>query len=71
MRAQRDQLGQAVVCGAEIRVTHLARGLASVRVAVPMTSTYSAAGLDGIVDGYRGFIDYRGGDWQGFTRSRA
>ena len=31
-----------------------------------MTSTYSAAGLAGIVDGYRGSIDYRGGDWQGF-----
>jgi hexosaminidase len=33
---------------------------------VPQTSAYSAAGLAGIVDGIRGSIDYRGGDWQGF-----
>ena len=59
-----DGLGLASFA-AENRVAHLARG-ASVRSSVPMTSTYSAAGLEGIVDGYRGSIDYRGGDWQGF-----
>ena len=59
-----DGLGQASFA-TENRVPHFAVG-ATVKSSVPMTSTYSAAGLDGVVDGYRGTIDYRGGDWQGF-----
>jgi hypothetical protein len=47
------------------RVRHLAVN-GRLTLAAAQTSRYSAAGDRGLVDGIRGSIDYRGGDWQGF-----
>jgi hypothetical protein len=44
---------------------HLARGR-PVEVTPEMTSPYSRNGNAGLVDGVRGSIDRRGGDWQGY-----
>jgi hypothetical protein len=52
--------------GERNRIEHLARG-SEVAVQPEMTSRYSAAGNAGLVDGYRGSIDRRGGDWQGYA----
>jgi beta-galactosidase len=49
------------------RVSHLAVG-AAVEAEPPASSPYSRAGDAGLVDGIRGSIDRRGGDWQGYER---
>jgi len=46
-------------------VDHLARG-ASLTVVTPASSPYSRGGDPALVDGVRGSIDRRGGDWQGY-----
>jgi hypothetical protein len=47
------------------RVEHLARGR-TIRALHPQTSLYSRGGDAALLDGIRGSIDYRGGDWQGY-----
>jgi beta-galactosidase len=46
-------------------VDHLARG-APLTVVTPASSPYSRGGDPALVDGVRGSIDRRGGDWQGY-----
>ena len=46
-------------------VEHLARG-APLTVVTPSSSPYSRGGDPALVDGVRGSIDRRGGDWQGY-----
>jgi hexosaminidase len=46
-------------------VDHLARG-ATLSVVTPASSPYSRGGDQALVDGVRGSIDRRGGDWQGY-----
>jgi beta-galactosidase len=50
------------------RVDHLATGR-PVAVAQPSAMRYSRAGDAGLVDGIRGSIDRRGGDWQAYQGS--
>ena len=49
------------------RVNHLAVG-AQVEIGPSAGSPYSRTGDPGLVDGIRGSIDRRGGDWQGYER---
>jgi hexosaminidase len=54
--------------GERNRTAHLARGRPIV-VAHPQRARWSSGGDAALVDGIRGSIDYRGGDWQGYETS--